>query len=168
MRKLLSVSAVSVFLVITALAHGAPPAKAASGSLVIVFKDGHRQTFKLGDIERLEYPAGTLSSSDMGPANPQATPRGRYIGKWKVGDGVGNTFYITLNEGGSAFRSLGDVHGHWAYVKGDAQVTWDDGAQDAIRRVGSRFQKFAYSASKSFGDDPDNVTEAVNTSPRPI
>jgi hypothetical protein len=47
-------------------------------------------------------------------------------------------------------------------------VTWDDGAEDAIRKAGSRFQKSAYSAGKSFTDEPDNVTNARNTTPHPI
>ncbi len=60
------------------------------------------------------------------------------------------------------------MRGHWEYVNGDALITWDDGAQDAIRRTCSHFQKFAYGAGKKFTDAPDNVTEAHNTSPRPI
>ena len=47
-------------------------------------------------------------------------------------------------------------------------MTWDDGAQDAIRKTGSRYQKFAYRAGKSFTDQPDNVTNAQLTAPRPI
>lgn len=140
-----------------ALSHAAPAAKSAPGTLVIVFKDGHRQTFNLSDIDRVEFPGGPASAS---APNPQAPPRGRYIGRWKVGDGVGNTFVITLNESGSAQRSLGNVHGHWVYSNGDALITWDDGAQDAIRKVGAHYQKFAYSAGKSFTDQPDNVTDA--------
>jgi len=174
MRKLLSVSALTAVLLVAALvdfaptAKAAPPAKTAPGTLVIVFKDGHRQTFNLSDIDRVEYPAGTMKAEDLGGPNPQAPPRGRYIGKWEVGDGAGNMFTITLNENGSAFRSLGDVRGHWVYSNGDALITWDDGAQDAIRKVGSRYQKSAYAAGKSFTDNPDNVTGARNTNPRPI
>lgn len=157
----------SAFVLAAGLVHASPPAKTAPGSLVIVFKDGHRQTFNLADIERVEYPAGTMAAADMGPTR-EGAPHGRYVGKWKVGDGAGNTFFITLNENGSAYRSLGDVRGHWIYSGGDALITWEDGAQDAIRRTGSRFQKFAYSAGKKFTDEPDNVTEALNTTPRPI
>jgi hypothetical protein len=53
-------------------------------------------------------------------------------------------------------------------VNGEARVTWDDGAQDCIRHVDGRDKKFAYSSGKSFTDQPDNVTDARNTSPRPI
>ena len=168
MSKLVPVSALCAILLSAATVYPAAPSKAAPGTLVIVFKDGHRQTFNLSDIDRVEFPASTASAADSTPSNPQAPPRGRYIGKWEVGDGNGGTFYITLNENGGAFRSLGDVRGKWTYVNGDAQITWDDGAQDAIRRVGTRYQKFAYAAGKKFTDNPDNVAEARNTNPRPI
>jgi len=53
-------------------------------------------------------------------------------------------------------------------VNGEAHITWDDGAMDAIRKVGSRDRKSAYAAGKSFNDNPDNVTDAHNTSKTPI
>jgi hypothetical protein len=144
----------------------APPATASGqGTLVIVYKDGHRQSFNLADIAPLEFPGAVQagSSSTSGPS------RAHFIGKWEVGDGSGNNFYITLKESGDAERSLrGDVHGKWVYVDGEAQVTWDDGPKDAIRKVGSRFQKFAYAPAKSFTDTPDNVTDARNLTPKPI
>ena len=85
-----------------------------------------------------------------------------------MGDGAGNTFYITLDDNGTAWRSLHRVHGKWVYVNGEARVTWDDGAMDAIRRIDGKDQKFAYRAGKTFTDEPDNVTAANNTTPRPI
>jgi hypothetical protein len=167
MRKLVSVSALSIFLLAGVVLHAAPPAKTA-GTLVVVFKDGHRQTFNMADVDRIEYPGGSIAAPDLGAPKSQLTARGRYVGKWQVGDGNGGTFYITLNEDGSAYRTLGDVHGKWVYSNGDALITWNDGGGDAIRRVGSRFQKFAYMNGKSFSDSPDNVADAHNTSPRPI
>jgi hypothetical protein len=170
MRRIVAFFALSLVMVGAALVHAAPPAKAANpGSLVIVFKDGHRQTFNLADVDRIEYPDGSIAAGDLGgAAKGHLTARGRYVGKWEVGDGNGSNFFITLNEDGSAYRSLGDVHGRWIYSNGDALITWHDGGGDAIRRVGSRFQKFAYMNGKSFSDNPDNVTEAKNTNPRPI
>jgi hypothetical protein len=138
-----------------------------SGQIVIIFKDGHRQTFSLNDVARIEFPGGA-AVADAGPTSSAAPPRGHFLGKWEVGDGAGNTFYITLNENGSAWRSLRGIRGKWAYVNGEARVTWDDGAQDCIRHADGRDKKFAYSAGKSFTDQPDNVTDARNTSPRPI
>lgn len=167
-KRLLTASVLlSTLLTAVAVSHSAPAAKSAPGTLVIVFKDGHRQSFNLSDVERVEFPGGPAVAA-AAPVNPQAPPRGRYIGKWEVGDGAGSTFTITLNESGSAHRTLGDVHGRWVYANGEALITWDDGAQDAIRKVGARYQKSAYSAGKLFTDQPDNVADAHNTSPKPI
>ncbi len=139
-------------------AHAA--SKDSSGAIVIVFKDGHRQSFNLSDIDRVEFAGGASSAS----ADSYRVPsRGRFIGKWECGDGQGNNFYITLNENGTAYRSIGDMNGRWEYVDGEAHVTWEDGAQDAIRKTGARYFKFAYGAGKSFIDDPDNVAHARNT-----
>jgi hypothetical protein len=138
--------------------------KAAPGTIVIVFKDGHRQAFNLADIARVEFPGPAEAAS----ADVQRPPRGQFIGRWIVGDGGGKDFIITLDESGDAMRSLNEIHGTWVYVNGEAHITWDDGAQDAIRKVGSKFQKFAYNSGKSFTDVPDNVTSAQNTSPKPI
>jgi hypothetical protein len=60
------------------------------------------------------------------------------------------------------------VRGKWEYVNGEARITWDDGAQDAIRRAGTHFQKYAYQMGKSFTDQPDNVTLARNTLSNPL
>ncbi len=147
------------------VAAAASAAKPTAGSMVIVFRDGHRQVIPLADIDKVEYPvsepAATASSSE-------APSRGRFVGKWEAGDGAGGHFFITLNEDGKAFRSIGDEHGKWAYVNGEARITWNDGKLDALRKVGGRFQKFAYEAGKSFTDAPANVTDARNTSPKSI
>ncbi len=160
---------VTLLCLAISMSHAAAPAtqKNVPGSIVIVFKDGHRVSFNLSEIERVEF--GSASAMNQGESSIPGQPsRGRFLGKWEVGDGSGNTFYITLNEDGTAYRSLRSAYGHWVYVDGEARVTWNDGAQDAIRRVGTEFQKFAYSAGKLFTDDPDNVTKARNTTPHPI
>jgi len=167
MRKMVSAARLVAILLIMAsigIATPAPAQKATPGAIVIVFKDGHRQSFNLADIERVEFP----TAGSEGAASTSGPSRGHFFGRWEVGDGSGSTFYITLKESGDAMRSRGDVHGKWVYVNGEAQITWDDGAEDAIRRVGSRYQKFAYKAGKSFSDVPDNVTGANNTTPKPI
>jgi hypothetical protein len=132
-----------------------PPAGAKS--LVITFKDGHQQTFSASDITRLEFNSSG-NASDEYP--------GRFRGKWKVGTSVGGgTFYITLDNHGNATKDLGASHGKWQAVGEEAQISWDDGWHDAIRKVGKKYEKFAYEPGKSFSDSPSNVTEAVNTSP---
>lgn len=144
-----------------------PAAKSGAGTIVIVFKDGHRQSFNLSDVLRVEFPASE-SSTPSAPGGTLLPSRGHFIGKWEVGDGNGRSFYIILEDNGEAKKTLGDARGRWVYVDGEAQVSWDDGWRDAIRKVGSKYQKFAYSSGKSFSDPPDNVTAAQNTMPHPI
>lgn len=171
MRTIASVAAlIAVSLCSLPASHAAPPSKSAPATIVIVFKDGHRQTFRASDIARIDF-GGSSESAVASSADADLPARGQFVGKWIVGVGGGNddTFVITLKEDGSAKRSLGvDVHGRWEYVNGEAQISWDDGAQDAIRKAGSRFEKYAYSSGKSFSDTPDNVTFARNTTPKPI
>jgi hypothetical protein len=162
---LASLAAFSLSVLPASFAKTPPANKDSASSIVIVFKDGHRQSFNLADIARVEF-AGAPETAAVG--NPDWPARGRYVGRWVAGDGNGNTFIINLKDDGNAMRSIGDVHGTWIWFNGEARITWDDGAQDAIRKVGSRFQKYAYSAGKSFTDAPDNVTSAQNTTPKPI
>src|SRR5579863_4136804 len=112
MRKFVGVAGLAVLFLLTVCAGFPKPAAAASkngsGTIVIVFKDGHRQTFNLSDIERVEFPAAALAAGDNSPANADAPPRGHYVGKWECGDGNGSDFYITLKESGDAMRSIGD------------------------------------------------------------
>ena len=159
MRKFIGAACLSILCLLTVPACSATTPAAGKGNLVIVFKDGHRQSFNLSEIERIEFPGGEQSSS----ADTALPSRSRFLGKWEVGDGAGTTFYISLYDDGDAKRSLGNVRGKWVYVDGEARITWDDGAQDAIRRGGTRFQKFAYHMGKKFTDEPDNVTPAKNT-----
>ncbi len=168
MRMILGIASAALALVAFQPTSVAVAQTAKPGSVVIVFKDGHRQAFNLTDILRIELPSELGGDIETSSANAMGPSRGHFLGKWVVGDGSGNDFTIRLEENGDAYRSMGDVHGKWAYVKGEAQITWDDGAQDAIRKVGSIFEKYAYSRGKSFTDRPDNVAHARNTTPHPI
>ena len=172
MRKFVGIAGAAALVLIPALTATAAPAstRSSNGTLVITFKDGHRQTFNLSDIERVEFPAPAASSAAAAaPGSAVAgPPRGHYVGRWECGDGNGSNFYIDLKENGDALRSIGDMRGHWEYVNGEAQVTWDDGAKDAIRKVGSHYEKSAYEAGKSFTDHPNNVANARLTNPKPI
>jgi len=169
MRKFVSVAGLATLLCLAVPNGfaGAPPAsKSSPATIVIVFKDGHKQSFNLADISRVEF-SGTAEAATAAGSVSSTYPR-HFLGKWEVGDGSGSTFFITLYDNGDAKRSLREVHGTWVYVDGEARVTWDDGAQDAIRKVGSGYQKRAFGANKSFTDIPDNVTAAHNTTPHPI
>ena len=157
-RRILSIGGMAAVLALAVPAIGwSAPQKAAPGSIVIVFKDGHRQVFNLAD-----NPPAAMTSSVGTPS------RNRFLGSWEVGDGAGSDFEIRLNEDGSAYRSIGNVHGTWVYVDGEARVTWNDGKKDCIRKVGTIYRKFAYSEGKSFTSDPDNEANARNTSAKPI
>jgi hypothetical protein len=173
MRKVVSVVALAAMCCLAVpgcLAKTPPAPKNGPGAIVIVFKDGHRVTFNLSEIERVEFPGSGHADADdyTGSTDSRSPSRAHFLGKWEVGDGSGGTFYITIYDDGTAMRSMGNVHGRWVYEDGEARVTWDDGPHDAIRKVGSRYQKFAYVADKRFTDVPDNVTEAHNTTPHPI
>lgn len=124
------------------------------GSIVIVFKDGRQQSFRLADIARIEFNS---------PAEKASVGRARFLGEWKVGDGAGRTFFITLKPDGVAHKTLNSVGGTWTIVNGEAHIAWDDGWHDIIRKVGSRYEKAAYSPGSSLSGTSDNVTEAVYT-----
>jgi hypothetical protein len=170
MRRIVRFACVGAVLILAAVGGFSQTSKVKGGpgDIVIVFKDGHRQVFHLADITRVEFPGASTATADAGPTPPGAPPRGHFFGKWEVGDGAGSTFFITLKDSGEAYRSLRDVYGKWVYVNGEARITWNDGAQDVIRRVDGRDRKAAYGGGKSFTDEPDNVTDARNTTPRPL
>lgn len=157
--------ALASMLLVIPEAYAAAPARG-SGAMVIIFKDGQRQMFNLGEIDRVEFP-GT-AASDAGAGGAGTPTRGHYVGKWECGDGAGGTFVITLKEGGQAERTLHAVKGKWAYVNGEARVTWDDGKLDLIRKVGSRYEKVAFHEGKSFSDQPDNIAGARLMTEKPI
>jgi hypothetical protein len=177
-------------LLLAAASDASPQAKSPSQdektSLVVVFNDGRQQTFATTDLTRIEFKGGVMIFSvgehgqnipmseiariefNRGPANTSATGRGRFVGKWKVGQGNGEYFYITLERSGEANKSLGAHHGTWTVVDGEARISWDDGWHDAIRKKGTRFEKVAFEPGKTFSDAPANVTDAQNTSAEPI
>ena len=155
------------------------------GSIVIVFKDGHRQSLLVADIARIEFrtpvmivfksgreqnvPATDIARIEFESAGSASLPsRSHFVGKWEVGDGAGSNFYITLDADGEAQKSLGASHGTWTVVEGEARISWDDGWHDGIRKVGAKHEKFAYEPGKSFDDKPTNITAARNTQPSPI
>jgi hypothetical protein len=148
----------ALLLAVPASLAAAP--QASGNSIVIVFKDGRQQTFSMADIERIEFKT---------PASNSAVIRGNsFLGKWKVGDGNGSTFFITLDRDGGATKSIGASHGTWTVVDNEARISWDDGWHDAIRKVGTKYEKRAFEAGKSFTDTPSNVTEAKKTEAQPI
>lgn len=153
------VMVVLIVLTLASVGRAAPLAPDEQDVLVVVFKDGHQQTFSMADVARIEFKTSR---------NTSVAGRGRFLGKWKVGDGVGGHFFINLEPSGVASKSIGTAHGTWTVVDGEARISWDDGWHDSIRRVGDKYQKAAFSPGKTFGDAPSNVTDAENTSPQAI
>lgn len=129
-------------------------------AVVVVFKDGHQQHFPIAEVSGLELNSSPLKDSPLG--------RNHFLGKWKVGQGNGMHFYITLEPNGVASKTLGASHGTWMVVDGEARISWDDGWHDAIRKVGTKHEKRAFEPGKNFSDEPSNVTEAENTTAQPI
>lgn len=117
-------------------------------SLVVTFKDGHQQTFLMSDVARVEY---------LGASEATLAPD-YFVGKWEVGDGSSGTFLITLESNGEASKTLGASHGIWTVEGNEARISWDDGWHDAIRKVGSNNEKFAFEPGTTFTDKPNNVT----------
>ncbi|HWC17530.1 MAG TPA: hypothetical protein VG498_10970 [Terriglobales bacterium] len=153
MRSLVRLCVVLFPLCLAAMAGAADDQNA----LVIVFKDGHQQRFSMADIDRVEFKIAE---------NVPSAGRGNFIGKWKVGDGMGGHFYITLDANGEAKKTMGVSHGTWIVVGNEARIKWDDGWHDSIRKVGKQYEKVAFSPEKSFNDSPSNVTDAKNVEPQ--
>ena len=130
-------------------------------SVVIVFKDGHRQTFPLGEIAHIEFSSGKAGGSTLSPS----AGRGRFQGLWRVGDGQGGTFLITLKPDGQAHKTLGSTHGTRTVVGGEARISWDDGWRDVIHKVAGKYQKAAFSPGTPLSQKPSNEAEAVYTEP---
>jgi len=152
LMRVIAVSGILLFGFCGAVASAADD----RGSIVIVFKDGHRQSFAMTEIARMDFKApavivykdghqdkfapseiariefGNSSSSEMMPG------RGHFVGKWEVGQGNGSTFLITLDADGEARKTLGSSHGTWTVVDGEARISWDDGWRDVIRKVGTK------------------------------
>jgi hypothetical protein len=149
-------------------ANAAPVSKEDGGTVVITFKDGHQQSIPVSAITSMEFKSASGVATSIAIPAPLVSGKRHYVGKWLVGQGNGDSFYITLEENGEATKSIGAAHGTWVYVDGEARITWDDGWHDAIRKVGSKHEKFAYAPGKSFLDSPTNVTEARNAHPQPI
>jgi hypothetical protein len=128
-------------------------------TLVIIFKDGRQQTFRLSEIARIEF------SSQ--PSIASASGRAHFLGVWKVGIGNGSseTFLIKLKPDGVAEKTHGSRGGKWTVVNGEARCSWDDGWTDVIRKVNGRWEKAAYSPGSSLDGKPTSVAEAVYTEP---
>lgn len=155
--------AVAVFsfatLFVPLLTHAAAKDKVSGDAIVITFTDGHQQTFSLADVARIEFKTAAPVSTKA--ASVDVPDRHHFIGKWNVGDGQGGTFEFRLDDSGEAHNNVnGGGHGTWTYENGEARVSWDNGWHDVIRRVGTKYRKFAFSPGKRFDETPSNEGDA--------
>jgi hypothetical protein len=157
--------------------------KAGANSLTIIFKDGHQTTY--ADVSRIDFKSpgamiltrggreerlslAEVSRIDFSPSAGFQLGRNHFVGKWKVGTGGGEDFFITLDRNGEARKTLGSTHGTWEVVDGEARISWDDGWHDVIRPVGSKHEKVAYEPGKSYNTEPNNITDASRVDAQPI
>lgn len=127
---------------------------------VIVFKDGHEKSFSMSEISRIEFSPASPGEAQFG--------RNHFLGKWRVGDGAGSHFLITLDADGQARKTIGGTRGTWTLVDGEARISWNDGWHDVIRKAGSKHEKVAFAPGKKFDDEPDNITDAQSTNSEPL
>ena len=188
MHRAVTAVLLGIILLVSAIGALAQAAlRDARGSLVVVMKDGHRQTIPVAEITKIEFKDADIVifkdgeqksfrmsetqslEFDTSASTAFALGRNHFVGKWRVGQGPGaGDFYITLEANGEAHKTIGVDHGTWTVVDGEARVAWDDGWHDVIRKVGTKHEKVAFEPGKSFSEKPNNVTAAVNTSPGPI
>ena len=133
--------------------------KPAVDSVVITFKDGHSQRYLAADVAKIEFESAN--------SEPDNVSSGHFLGKWKVGDGVGGNFSITLKRGGQASKTINNYenYGMWKVVGEEARITWEDGWRDTIRKAGNRYEKVAYHPGKIFTDPPDHIADATSVDP---
>lgn len=165
--------------------YGQKGMKRDDSSLIIIFRDGSQKSYSMADVARVEfsspqsvaakderqksYAMSDIARIEFNTAQPvSAKGQNRFLGKWRVGDGAGSTFYITLDSDGTASKSAGANHGHWVVVGNEARISWDDGWHDAIRKNGAKYEKVAYRPGTSFTDEPDNVTKAEHAEAEPL
>ena len=135
-----TVKAVCILAILT-LAAGSSLAKTGGttpadrhDSIVIVFKDGHRQNIDMADIARIEFktplmivykdgrqkniPASDIARIEFESPLTASTPgRNHFLGKWKVGEG--NGFQQFLYQARSRRRSHEvDWRGPWHLDRG--------------------------------------------------
>ena len=148
---------------VLALPHAQSQSKSTNtrnSTLVIVLKDGQRRSFPMSDVERIEFSTPATEASNVG--------QGRFLGKWRVGNGIGGFFYIILERDGIARKTFNAPHGTWVVADGEAQITWEDGWRDAIRKVGNSYEKVAYRPGSTFSDPPDHTASAEGVERSPI
>ncbi len=149
------------FLIIVSIGAAQSPSSSDDrNSVVMVFKDGHRKSFLMSDVARIEFPGN--------PTTVSAAGQGRFLGAWRVGDCAGSYFTITLERDGVARKTIGASHGTWLVVDGEARITWEDGNRDTIRKAGDTYEKAWYAPDRSYFEAASCTASAESIDRKPI
>src|SRR5579863_7938304 len=98
MRRLTTALSLFVLLFIASSSPARADDQSGSGNVTVILKDGHRQTFPLAVVTRIEL-SGSVPAYLVHFPGPS---RAHFLGKWEVGEGNGDNFTITLNDDGTA------------------------------------------------------------------
>lgn len=91
-----------------------------------------------------------------------------FTGIWKVQDGKGRDFYITLAADGSATSTWTveadkrrNQTGAWKVTDGKVVITWDNGWREVVTTSEGGFAKSAFAPKQKLEDKPANTSPAV-------
>ena len=164
-RSMCTVCLLSLLLSVSAIAQKKPAKTPEGQSIVIVLKNGRQETFAMSDVARIEFPNSPGAAESAAADTPG---RGHFLGKWRLGEGNGQNFLVTLEANGDASKSIGgNPHGKWTVVNGEARISWDEGSWDAIRKVNGKYLKF-WHPDGNFSGKPNNVDDAEHIESNPI
>ncbi len=157
---IVSILGVSLVAAPRSSSQSTPPSQGQRNSLVVVFKDGHHQSFAMSEVARIEFQTSPTMASNAG--------QDHFLGEWKVGDCRGGSFYITLKRDGAAKKTYGSPNGNWMMVDGEARISWEDGWRDTILKTGNRYEKAAFAPERSYAEGPSCTASAEGTKHDPI
>jgi hypothetical protein len=84
-----------------------------------------------------------------------------FEGVWKVTDTAGQSFEITLSDGGAAKANRGEgLVGSWKQEGQTAVITWSTGWTTKIAKEGEQYKKTAYGKGQPLDGPPTNSTDA--------
>src|SRR5258705_12507402 len=84
-------------------AFSASPKASEGQTLVIVLKNGKQQSFAMADVARIEFQG---APSTAAAALGDLPSRGHVLGKWALGTGNGDDFYVRLQPSGDASKTI--------------------------------------------------------------
>ena len=120
--------------------------------------------------------AGSSARAEEAPAAAPAAPTdtASFVGHWKVQDGKGRDYFITLAADGTAASKWSAAEeqrrnqsGSWVATEGGVLITWNNGWRDAVVTQESGFLKKAYAPKMKVGEEPANTSPALKVEALP-